>query len=135
MATGEGAIYNGYKEAVLVGDAGASFKMMLVANYTPDIDTHSLYSHVSSYEVSGTGYTAGGQALAGISITVDTTNDRAVVDANDVTWTGLDVGTPSHAILYDAGSNLLVAYWELGVASNGNDYTLRFNQLGILLLQ
>jgi hypothetical protein len=57
-------------------------------------------------------------------------------DANDVTWTGLDVGTPSHAILYDStpSETCLIAYWEVTTASNGGDYTLSWHTNGILTL-
>ena len=58
------------------------------------------------------------------------------VDADDVTWTGLNVGTPSHAILYDDthASKTLVAYWEVTTTTNGGNYTLQFGANGILLL-
>lgn len=135
MATGEGAIYNAYKQAVLSGAAGTTnLKVMLVAGYTPDIDAHADYENVSAYEVSGTGYTAGGKALSNVQVEMDQTANVARLKADAVTWTGLDVGTPSHAILYDIAGTLM-CYWELGVASNGNDYTLQFNTQGIIVAQ
>ena len=139
MAQGDGALYNEFKEELLLGNIdmdGHTFKVNLVTGYTPNIDSHNGLSDVSASEESGTGYTAGGATLAGKAVTKDTTNDRAKFDADDVTWTGLNVGTPSHAILYDDthASDCLVAYWEVTTATNGGNYTLQFGANGVLLL-
>ena len=139
MAQGDGALYNEFKEELLLGNIdmdGHTFKVILVTGYTPNIDSHNGLSDVSANEESGSGYTAGGATLAGKAVTKDTTSDRAKFDANDVTWTGLDVGTPSHAILYDDthASDCLVAYWEVTTATNGGNYTLQFGANGVLLL-
>lgn len=139
MAQGDGALYNEFKEELLLGNIdmdGHTFKVILVTGYTPNIDTHSALADVSANEESGTGYTAGGATLANKAVTKDTTNDRAKFDADDVTWTGLNVGTPSHGILYDDthATDCLVAYWEVTTATNGGNYTLQFGANGILLL-
>ena len=139
MAEGDGAIYNNFKEQVMEGEFNLLtdvIKVALVTGYTPDIDTHTAWADVSANEESGTGYTAGGETLGSVTVTQDDTNDRGVFDGADVTWTGLDVGTPSHAIMYDDthASDLLIAYWEVTTASNGGDYTLQWNASGIILL-
>lgn len=139
MAQGDGALYNEFKEELFLGNIdmdGHTFKMILVTGYTPNIDSHNGYSDVSASEESGTGYTSGGSTLSNKGVTKDTTNDRAKFDADDVTWTGLNVGTPSHAILYDDshGSKCLVAYWEVTTPTNGGNYTLQFGANGIILL-
>jgi len=109
---------------------------MLVTGYTPNIDSHNGYSDVSGVEESGTGYTAGGATLASLTITKNTTNDRAEWDAADVTWTGLNVGTPSHVIVYDDShaGKCLIGYWELTTASNGGNYTLQWGSAGLVTL-
>jgi len=141
MAEGDGAIYNNFKEQILLGELdlgnGAdTIKVILVTGHTPNIDTHAVLTDVSGDEESGTGYTAGGETLANQAVTQDDANDRADFDGDDVTWTGLDVGTPSHAIMYDDthASDYLIAYWEVTTASNGGDYTLQWHSDGILLL-
>ena len=139
MAQGDGALYNEFKEELLLGNIdmdGHTFKMILVTGYTPNIDSHNGYADVSANEESGTGYTATGVTLSNKAVTKDTTNDRAKFDADDVTWTGLNVGTPSHAILYDDthASDTLVAYWEVTTPTNGGNYTLQFGANGIILL-
>ena len=140
MAEGDGAIYNNFKEQLMLGTIDLvddTIKVGLVTGYSPDIDTHDQWSDVSGDEESGTGYSAGGETLANASVTQDDSNNRAVFDGDDVTWTGLNVGTPSHAIMYDdtPSDNWLIAYWELSTASNGGDYTLQWNAAdGIITL-
>jgi len=139
MAEGDGAIYNNFKHQVMEGEfdlLNDTIKVGLVTGHSPDIDLHTQWSDVSGNEESGSGYSAGGETLANAAVTMDTDNDRGKFDGDNVTWTGLDVGTPSHAIMYDDthASDLLIAYWELTTASNGGDYTLQWGANGIILL-
>lgn len=137
MAEGDGVIYNEFKFRLLNGtynlaNGGDVLKMILVGSHTPNIDTHNGYADVSVDELSGTGYTAGGETLASQATSEDVTNDRGVLDADDVTWTGLNAGTPSHGILYDdtpttPQADPLIAYWEVTTPSNGGNYTLQFS--------
>lgn len=114
--------------------------MVLVTGYTPNIDTHATYADVSGVEVSGSGYTAGGAAIGSPTVSQDNTNDRGAFDGADVTFTALNVGTPSHAVLQRQGAtattstNKLIGHWALGRASNGGDYQLAWNSVGILTL-
>lgn len=134
--------YNSFKESLLdgtapdLGDAGVDVKVALVESHTPDVDTHEFWDDVSADEVSGSGYTSGGEELAGKSVTQDDTDDEGVFDADNVTWTGLDVGTPSHAIIYHdtgtPGTSPLIAYMEITTASNGGNYTISWDAEGIL---
>lgn len=139
MAEGDITIYNHFKELLLEGGVDLlndTIKAALVTGYTVDIDAHDHWDDVSASEESGTGYTAGGATLGNKTVTQDDTDDEGVFDADDVTWSGLDVGTPSHAILYkDTGTpstSPLIAAVELGVASNGQDYTIAWAAEGIL---
>ena len=141
MAQGDGLLYNNFKEQILLGELdlgnGAdTIKVILVTGHSLDIDGDSAYADVSGDEESGDGYSAGGETLANQAVSQDDANDRADFDGDDVTWTGLDVGTPSHAIMYDSthASDVLIGAWELTTASNGGDYTLQWHADGIVLL-
>lgn len=141
MAEGDITIYNDFKEQILLGthdlsEAGHDVKITLHNGYTPNIDTHQVFADVSATEYgTGSGYTAGGQSLANQAVTQDDANDRALFDADDVTWTALgplSPATPSHAIIWNdtpAGPvDPLICYIELGVtATNGGDYTIAFS--------
>ena len=140
MAEGDGFIFNNFKEQVMEGEfdlLNDTLQVALVTGASPNIDTDTQWSDLSGSEESGSGYSAGGETLTSVTVTQDDANDRGVFDAADVTWTGLDVGIPGHAILYDDthASDLLIAYWELGTTtSNGGDYTLQWGANGIILL-
>lgn len=143
MAEGDGLIYNDFKEQVMCGvhdldTAGNVLKAILVTGYSVDIDTHQVYADVSGSEVTGTGYSAGGETLTGQTVTQDNTNDRGAFDGGNVTWNGLDAGTPNYAILYNdtptTPAKPLIAAWEITTASNGGDYTLQWHTDGIILL-
>lgn len=141
MAQGAITIYNDYKEQLfkkvhdMVGD---TVKVTLHTSYTPNIDTHQVWADtgVSSTEYgTASGYTAGGKTLANKSVTQDNTNDRALFDADDVTWTALgplSPATPGHAIIWNdtptSPADPLIAYVEIGVtATNGGNYTLAWS--------
>lgn len=141
MAEGDATVYNELKEELLRGtidlDGGHTLKLILVGGYTPDIDNDVGYnSAITAYECSGAGYTVGGKTLTNPTVTKNNINNRGEFDADNVTWIGLDVGTPSHAILYDDThvSDAVVACWELGRASNGGNYTVQWGANGLLLL-
>lgn len=146
MAQGDITVYNDFKEQLLkkthdlVND---TIKVTLHTGYTPNIDSHQVWADVSSTEYgSGSGYTAGGQALAGKAVAQDNTNDRASFDATDLTWSSLgplSPATPSHAIIWNdtpaSPADPLICYIELGsTATNGGDYTLQWHANGILLV-
>lgn len=115
-----------------------TIKVALVTSaYTPDQDNHQTWSQVKSSEATGTGYTAGGAALSGKTVTYDATNNVTVLDADDVTWANSTI-TARYAVLYsDAGSSdgdkVLLGYVDFGVnqsSTNGN-FTITWDASGI----
>jgi len=86
----------------------ANIKLALVTqSYTPDLDTDEVWADVSTYEVAtGAGYTTGGTALTGLTVT----RDGSVVtwDAADVQFVAL-TKTFKYGVLYvDATVNSIV---------------------------
>lgn len=96
------ALYNSAKKKLMDGsidiDTDTIKLALTTSSYTPDIDAHDFFDDITN-EVTGTGYSAGGYTLANKSVTVDTTNDRAVFDADDVTSTNTTV-TFRYGIIY-----------------------------------
>lgn len=137
--------YNRAKSGFLQADfnlnATDDVKVGLVTStYTVNIDTHEDWADITN-ELSGTGYTAGGAALANEAVTKDTTDDEGVFDADDVTWSSIDAGTADAAILYKntgtPATSLLIAYIDSGgfpIVTNGGDLTIQWNAEGILNL-
>lgn len=143
MAEGDQVIYNSckgnfMKKIMDLQAAGDTIQVTLHTGYTPNIDTHTVWADagVSSTEYgTAAGYTAGGKVLANKTVTVDTTNDRALFDGDNVTWTALgplSPATPSHALIWDntptSPADPLMSYVVLGTtATNGGDYTLAWS--------
>lgn len=106
-----------------------TFKAMLVtSSYTPS-QAHSKRSDISN-EVSGTGYTTGGQS---VSVTVTRSSGTVSITFGSVTWASPVSGfTARYAVIYKARGGLSSAD-ELvccidptsgAVAANGQSYTL-----------
>jgi len=95
--------YNSYKRDVQLGlidlDTDTIKGMVTSSSYTPNKDTHAKRSDVTN-EVTGTGYTAGGQTLQSVVVTLDPTNDRAIWDANDLLWDPVTVTGARRCVLY-----------------------------------
>lgn len=111
---------------------------LLSSSYTPNQDTHDYYDDVSSYEVTGTGYTTGGSTLASKTSTYDGTNNVIVLDAADVTWSSSTI-TARYAVVYDdsgasASTKALIGYVDFGSdqsSTNGN-FTITWDSTGIV---
>jgi hypothetical protein len=142
------AVYNSFKDGLLSGvfsldSGGDTIKVVLVtSSYTPNIDTHTQYSHITN-QVTGDGYTAGGATLGSQAVTTDTTGDKGVFDAADTTWSSSTI-TAAGAVIYkyidDTGSpddtSPLIAYIDFGtdkVSSSGN-FTISWNEAGIITI-
>ena len=75
-----------------------SLKVALMSSsYTPDKDTNTF---VNTFEISGTGYVAGGGALTGNVVTQEDGSDIAKWDATDVEWAASTI-TARYAIIYN----------------------------------
>lgn len=132
------AKYNSFKRDIANGSINlvtSTIHCMLVTSaYTPNIDTHTLKTHVTN-EVVGAGYTAGGQALTTKSMVVNNTTDLAMFDADDVTWAASTI-TARGAVLYKLTTNELIAYFDFvtdKVSDNGN-FVVQWNTNGILTI-
>ena len=78
-------------------------------------------------QVSGTGYTAGGQTVTSITTTADTTNHWTSIVITPAVWSGSTTISATGAACYDSTSgNKLIAVDDFGatVASSGGTYTV-----------
>ena len=111
---------------------------LLTSSYTPNQDTHDYFDDVSTYEVTGTGYTTGGNTLSSKTVTYDGTNNVVILDAADVTWSSSTI-TARYAVVYDdagasAGAKALIGYVDFGSdqsSTNGN-FTITWDSTGIV---
>lgn len=98
---------------------GDTFKIILMqSGFVFNRGTHEEYADISSSELpTNYGYTAGGVALSGISVTSNTTLHKTVITWNNPSWaiTGTAI-TASGAIIYDdtVSGDPLVEYIDFG---------------------
>lgn len=136
-------VYNHFKAKIMDGtidlDTDDVRVALLTSNYTPDKDAHHYWDEVNANEVSGTGYTAGGQLLSGKAVTIDDTDDEGVFDADDVTWTNSSI-TARYAVVFkstsQASTSDLVCAFDFGSdkTSSSGDFTISWNDEGVLNL-
>lgn len=111
------AVCNSFKQELLQGlhDLdGDSLKLALIADGSVGtLDaTVTNYSDLGTDEVSGTGYTAGGEAVANVTVTTD--SGKAIVDFDDIEWTGASF-TARGCLLYNATQgNAAIAVYDFG---------------------
>jgi hypothetical protein len=111
---------------------------LLTSSYTPNQDTHDYLDDVSSYEVTGTGYSTGGQTLGSKTLTYDSANNVIILDAADVTWSSSTI-TARYAVVYDdsgatSASKALIGYVDFSSdqsSTNGN-FTITWDSTGIV---
>lgn len=96
---------------------GDTFKVMLLASgYTPNQDTHDFRDDLTN-EITGTGYTAGGATLAGVSVTYDATSNEVRILWTDSAWTSATF-TARYAVIYKSrggasSADELIAYLDM----------------------
>lgn len=135
------ALYNKGKFELMSGnidfDADTLKVALVTSTYTPNIDTDHFYSDLTNEVANGNGYTTGGATLTSVTVTEDDTNDRAYLDAADLTWSSSTI-TARGAVLYKdttvTTTSPLIAYFDFGVdkSSNAGDFTIQWNASGIL---
>jgi hypothetical protein len=109
---------------------------LLSSSYTPNQDTDDYWNDVSSYEVTGTGYTAGGVTLSNKSLTYTSGTNVTKFDADDVSWTSSTI-TARYAVIYDstgtASTSALIGYVDFGSnqSSSSGTFSIVWDSAGI----
>lgn len=108
---------------------------MYTNTLTPNFSTDSAYS--ATNEVSGTGYTAGGQTIVSPTVTESPTGS-VMYDMADQVWAAPTSVTARGAILYAdalAGNNLIVAMtFGSDFTSTAGTFTIQFASTGVFAL-
>lgn len=139
-------LYDIFRDKQIGGDTGSidlttlTIKCALVTTgYTPDQNLHDFWSDVSASEVTGTGYTAGGNQVASITSSLDGAG-LVTVDGNDpATWLQNAAGFSNavRAVLYRdsgvAGTSELIAYSDAFTAGGNvaGDFSIQLDAAGI----
>lgn len=134
-------VYGNFMKNVLSGKVvdwlNHPIKVMLCSSaYVPDQDAHQTKADVTG-EITGTGYTAGGAALANKTITYDAASNTTILDADDVVWTNSTL-TARYAVIYDDygatdADKLLLGYVDFGqnMSSSNGDFKIVWDVAGI----
>jgi hypothetical protein len=109
-------------------------KVMLLDDSHSFTTTHNVIGDVSTNQISGTGYSAGGATLAGKGVTQGATTK---FDATDTTWTTASF-TAYHAVLWDdsVGTDDLICSIDFGAAKTvtAGTFTIQWHASGIITL-
>lgn len=118
---------NSFKEELLKGIHDFStdtFKLALYTNNATIGPDTTVYTTVN--ETSGSGYTAGGNTLSGVSVSLS--QGIAFVDFGNTTWTAGNFSARG-ALIYNASkANRAVAVYEFGEVKtvSGGDFQIQF---------
>lgn len=114
-----------------------TIKVALVSSsYTPNQDSDDYWDDVSTYEISGTGYTAGGATLSTKSVGYTSGTNVTKFDADDVAWTSSTL-TARYAVGYvatgTASTSALLFYVDFGSdqSSSSGTFTVTWSASGI----
>jgi hypothetical protein len=118
-----------FKVALLNGDVdfgtgtARTYKFALYTNAATLSAATAAYT--ATGEVSGTGYTAGGETLT-VSQVPTSSGTTAFIDFSDVTWTTATITARGGLIYEDGGTNLAVAVLNFGEdkTSSGGDFVV-----------
>jgi hypothetical protein len=116
-----------FKQQILLAEHDMDTDVFKIALYTSaaTIDA-STTVYTTSNEVTGTGYTAGGNTLTGATVTL--TGTTAFVDFSDTSWSTATI-TARGALIYNSSkSNKAVAVLDFGSdkTSTGGTFTIQF---------
>src|SRR5262245_10816965 len=89
-----------FAQGLIAWDGAQTFKVMLTTGYTPNQETHVSRADVTG-EVTGTGYSAGGQTIVSPTVTQDTTNHRAVLSCTNPSWSSSTISATG-AVIYQS---------------------------------
>ncbi|PBA43511.1 hypothetical protein CKJ63_03360 [Mycobacterium avium] len=132
------ALYGGFLQSLANKQINLntdSFHVMLLGSgYTPS-DAHRYQSDIAAQEITGTGYTAGGQALS--SVTTSYASKTLTLTAANIAWANSSIAAQYAAIVDvtpgSAAANPLIGYVNFGqlVSDTNGTFEIDWNAAGI----
>jgi hypothetical protein len=120
------AMCSSFKQQLFLGEHDLDTDVIKIALYTSSATLDaSTTAYSTTNEVSGTGYTAGGNTLTGATVSLSGTT--AYVDFSDTTWTTATI-TARGALIYNSSkSNKAIAVLDFGAdkTSTAGDFTVQ----------
>ena len=106
---------------------GPIFCALLKNGATLDQDTPEVFADVVANEATGTGYTAGGVAIANRSVTVDAASNETRLLGDPVQWASSTIGARWAIMYVNSGAKPLLGYVDFV-----ND---RFSEAGLFRIE
>ena len=107
------ALANTFKDNLMATTANLEANSLKVALYD---NTATLSSATTAYatanEVTGTNYTAGGEAMTGMAVTLD--GSTAIFDTDNVSWANATITAQAALIYNNSLSNAAIAVLDFG---------------------
>ena len=127
--------YNHTRKLFAAGDVDeANLKVMLVGSGYTFAATETALTAVTSAQVSGNGWTAGGEAVANSAVTAVGANAKLDGDDISVTASGGDIGPATALVVVDATSSKPLFHFEFPSsqsAGDGTPFNVTWNTAGI----
>jgi hypothetical protein len=139
MAIQQG-LTNSFKQEMLQAGQDLATDTLRMALYTAFSDIGPLTTvYTTTNEVTGTGYTAGGELVTGATINTDTQTGTVYVNFDNVSWPGADF-TARGALIYNVTrGNASVAVLDFGsdktFSSTNNTVTMPVNSATTALIR
>jgi len=129
-----------FRSEMIQGQQNLASNTLKMALYTGDATlgpTTTVYT--TTNEVVGTGYTAGGRVITGVTINTDSNTNTVYVNFNNVSWAGANF-TARGALIYNSTqSNKSIAVLDFGAdklfTAANNTVTMPVNTASTALLR
>ena len=129
-----------FRSEMIQGQQNLASNTLKMALYTGDATlgpTTTVYT--TTNEVVGTGYTAGGRVITGVTINTDSNTNTVYVNFNNVSWAGANF-TARGALIYNSTqSNKSIAVLDFGAdklfTATNNIITMPVNSATTALLR
>ena len=129
-----------FRSDIVQGDQDLSantLKMALYTGFATLGPTTTIYT--TDNEVVGTGYTAGGRTITGVTINTDATTNTVYINFNNVSWPGANF-TARGALIYNSSQgNKSIAVLDFGsdklFTATNNTVTMPVNSASTALLR
>lgn len=109
---------------------------MITDSATPDFTAHDFWSDLEANEVSGTGYSAGGETLTGTEVTLS--SGVLTFDASDPSWASSTISNAMAAVGHfsrggatSADELLFLLDFVTAASSDGGTFLIELNASGI----
>ena len=116
------ALCNVFKEDLMDTTANLEANTLKVALFD---NTATLSSATTAYaianEATGTGYTAGGEAITGAAVTLD--GSTAIFDCDNVSWANATISAQAAVIYNNSFSNAAIAVLDFGSVKTSTNGT------------